>query len=143
MRKTKRPEEAGTFQFFFFNFNWDLIANICHHCWKEFLKISVKLPLEVICWKLKDKVLQSCGIFTVRGKVVPNYTNVCKILRLHGAVSLFVLDLITLSLNLVSFLILRHSFAQCWLIYTNWSLLTLKKTTMEAGSIWPPPMTNK
>ena len=111
------------FPVFFFNFNWDLIANICHHCWKEFLKISVKLPLGVICWKIKfSKVVE---FLQWGARLGPNCTNVCKILRLHGAVSLFVLDLITLSLNLVSFLILRHSFEQCWLIFANWSFLTL------------------
>ena len=138
MRKTKclrRRLELSIF--FFLNFNWDLIANICHHCWKEFLKISVKLPLRVICWKIKFcKVVE---FLQWGARLCPNYTNIFKILGLHGAVCLFVLDLITLSLDLVSFLILRHSFEQCWLIFTNWSFLTLQKTTMEAGSIWPPP----
>ena len=104
--------------------------------------------LKVICWKKRrcsSFKSQNCTDVCMMGaSSCPHHTNVFKISRLFGEISSFPLDVSPL--NLVSFLILRHSFQRCrWIFIRTWKKKQKKKRKgllQSGGSIlflefWP------
>jgi len=83
---------------FFPTFDKDYLTTIYGHCWKERLKISNLAEFESIMSEAsEDTVPQSREVLQTLiwwgAQTCPHHTNVYKILRLCGAVSLLVITL--------------------------------------------------
>ena len=78
---------------------------------------SVKFPiLKGICEDKACKVMEFYRFVWWGTSLCPHHKNICKILHPCGTIPSLHLD--KSSFNLVSYLILRHSFQHCWWIYT-------------------------